>query len=458
MLIKGGHVVLSGDVILADILISQGRIQAVLEPGLTAIDTWEVAGDVFDATGLLIFPGVIDTHVHFSTSTAHMDTLQDVTRAAALGGTTTIVGYVRSTEGNIVSEIARQRDLTSACPIDVAFHAILTPQDDPERDVPALIEQGVRSFKLFMAYRKGGTGMDDQRLFETLKIVAKQGGMALVHAEDEDVIAATEAALVAAGRTHITDYPASRPVHTEVEAIRRALWLADLVSCPLYIVHVSTCEGLALITREKQRRLLDAATRRPVYAESCPKYLTLNETAYQTLGNIAKVAPPLRSAEEQQALHRAFLSGAIDAMGSDHSPHALERKQGASFLDVRASAPGAQTFFPVMLSQVLEESGDTNNIDALGSLQRTLSQRPAKIFDLYPQKGRIGPGADADLVFVDLEVTWEVTGDWLVSNSGFSLYEGRQLHGKPVHSMVRGRWVMRDGQLTCESGGQYLDR
>lgn len=471
-LVKGGHVVLPHGLAKMDILISQGRIQALVEPGVADTGAWAQADEIVDATRLVIFSGVIDTHVHFNTGTSHLDTIHDATRAAALGGTTTIVGHVRSTQGDIVGEIARQQELIKGCPIDVAFHGILTPQDDLVKIVPALIEKGVRSFKLFMTYQREGLGMDDRSLYMAFKEVAKWGGLPLVHAENPGIIAALQEELVAVGRTSITDYPASRPVHAEVEAIRRALWLAELANSPVYFVHVSSITGLELIAREKERRSVDLTLRPPVYAESCPKYLLLNDTAYQTLGGKAVVAPPLRSLEQQQALFQALLSGAIDTLGSDHSPHSVELKYGASFLAVQAGAPGAQTFFPVILSRVLEEQGAMGNLpgirgaangvkgrdDALYALQSVISLRPSKIFGLYPRKGWLGPGADADLVFVNPQRDWRVTRDWLISNSGFSLYEGKQLRGKAIHSMVRGRWVMRDGQLVCESGGQYLER
>lgn len=466
-LIRGGTVVLPNSVIKADILIAQERIQALLDRASADVNMWVEVDETIDAEGLMVFPGIIDSHVHFATGTPHCDTLIDVTRAAALGGVTTIVGHVWSPQGDILAEIARQRELVGCCPIDIAFHAILTPQEPPEDTVFPLIEQGVRSFKFFMAYQERGLRMDESSLYQAFRQVAKCGGLALIHAEHGDIIAAIEAELAAAERTAITDYPASRPVEAEVEAIRRSLWLAELAGCPLYIVHVSTAAGLNVIVQEKERYKLDPTARPPVYAETCPQYVLLNEESYETLGNKAKVAPPLRSKRDQQTLYRALLSGTVDTLASDHAPYPVELKDKASFLEVQGGAPGVQTLFPLILSRLLEEqrrvdSPFRDDKDASGAalvaLQRAMSLRPAEIFGLYPRKGWIGPGADADLVLVDPSRKWQVTKDWLVSNSGFSLYEGQALQGKPIHSLVRGRWVLRNEQLVNESGGQYLGR
>lgn len=471
-LVKGGYVVFPHGLTRMDILISRERVQALVEPGSADNILSIQETETIDATGQIIFSGIIDTHVHFNTGTSHCDTIQEATKAAALGGTTTILGHIRSMTGDVAGEIDRQRELVQECPIDVAFHAILTAQDDLPTVVPALIKRGVRSFKLFMAYQREGLGMDDQGLYMAFRQIAESGGLPIVHAENQGMITALEAELVAAGRTAVADYPASRAVYTEVEAVRRALWLAELARSPVYFAHVSSIAALDLVAREKQRLSLDAECRRPVYAESCPKYLLLDDGAYRTLGGRAVVAPPLRNSEQRQALFRALLSGAIDALGSDHSPHPAQLKEGTTFPEIRPGAPGAQTLFPVMLSRMLEEEGamatgayglQSTSESAvkehpLWTLQRTASLCPAKILSLYPRKGWLGPAADADLVFVEPHSSWEVTMDWLTSNSGFSLYEGRQLQGRAVHSMVCGRWVMRDGHLVGEKGGQYLGR
>jgi len=452
-----------------DVVIAKERVEALLAPDSPALRDVD---EVIDADGLILFSGIFDTHVHFETGTSHLDTLQNATRAAALGGTTTIIGHVRSPEGNLVAEVERQQSLVVDCPIDVAFHAIISQQDDVGKVVPALVERGVRSFKFFMPYADSGLGLDDRALYEAFEVIGRHGGVAVVHAEHPGLIAALEDALVATQRTTIPDYPASRPVETEVEAMRRALWLANRAGCPLCFAHVSSPAGLELVIERKAQRLLDANAHSGAYAECCPKYLLLNDGAYETLGGKAVVAPPLRSSEDQQALFESFLSGGVDVLGSDHSPHALEEKKGTSFLDVRAGAPGAQTFFPVLVSRVLEAASiagtgsehdersrwHRRRVDPLFALQLAASYGPAKLFGLSPRKGRIAVGADADFVFVDPRIAWSVTQDWLVSNAGFSLYENRELKGRAMHTMVRGRWVLRDGELVRRVGGQYMPR
>lgn len=455
LLIQGGRVVLPNHVVELDLLLANGRIHALLEPASSqrVFPTQEL--DTFDAGGLLIFPGVIDTHVHFETGSSHCDTLVDAANAAALGGTTTMLGHV-SSDTDLLKEIQRQREAVVNCPIDVAFHAIITPNQDPFEIIPELTKQGIQSFKFFMAYQNRGLGMDDTQLYEAFCAVAEVGGIALVHAEVDSMISVATQEMINRQATDFTDYSDSRPSTSEVEAIRRAIWLARQSGTSLYIVHVSTPEGLDLI--HQCRREEDARHPR-VYAETCPKYLLLNREAYGSLQGKGVVAPPLRSIEEQADLIQAFYQGRFDALGSDHSPHALELKTGSSFLEVRPGAPGAQTFFPVMLDTVLPR-GDQSQVtyDKLMVLQHATAAGPAKIFNLFPKKGHIGAGADADLVFIDPNCEWRVQKHDLRSNVGYSLYEGNTLRGQPVHSMVRGRWVMRDRALVSKKGGQYLGR
>lgn len=453
LLITGGQIILPCGPTAADIAISDGRIQALLAPGSVA-----QARQVVQAGGLLLLSGVIDTHVHYRTGTSHRDDIREATRGAARGGATTVLGYVRSTEGKLLEQVALQKALVPECPLDIAFHGAITSKEDWATAIPALIEQGIRSFKFYMAYQREGLGISERVLYEGFKLIARLGGVAIVHAEHPDIIEAQRDELIRAGRTRISDFGLSRPVAAETEAIRRALALAELAGCPLTIAHVSSMAGLALITEQKQRRLLNNQARPPVYAESCPQYILLNESALETMGANAIVAPPLRSPENQEGLLRALFSGAIDVLGSDHSLQAVMQKGGDSFVAVNVGAPGVQTFFPVLLSQALEEDAAGRDVHPLFALQRASSETPARVFGLYPRKGRLGVGADADIVFVDPAAQWTVTPEWEGVNAVFSLWQGRRLTGRPIHSLRRGEWLLRDGALATETGGEYLAR
>lgn len=454
-LIQGGLVVWPERVGRADLLLAGERIVALLAPDETPQMVGTAQVERVHAAGLLVLPGLIDTHVHFTTGTKHVDSLPQAAAGGALGGLTTLLGHVRSLDNDIVGEIARQRALVADCPIDVAFHAIIDPTDDVEQVIPALAAAGIRSFKFFMAYRREGTGMDDAQLLASFKQVAKVGGVALVHAEDDAAIQNIERDLAAAGRTDITDYPASRPAITEVEAIHRALHLAEMAGNALYIVHCSTAEGLCLLLKEKQRHLL--GQRPPVYVESCPQYLLLEESVYRTLGGIAKIAPPIRPESERATLYQALLAGIFDGLGSDHSPHPLSSKQGADFTQMRAGGPGVQSLVPVLLSALLaEDATNAGGTQAIRQLARCMSRNPAQIFGLSPNKGEIAVGAHADLLLVDPASEWQIDPAWLISNSGFSVFAGRQLQGRVVHSLVRNRWVLRERELVAQGGGIAL--
>lgn len=459
-LIIGGTIVLPQGLRQLDLYLSDGCIRAVAHQGVLKRELAVSNKDIYDASGLLIFPGVIDTHVHFETGSQHCDTLPDVAMAAALGGTTTLLGHVSGGQRGLLSEMGRQKDLIGNCPIDVAFHAILTPHEEPEEIVPQLAKMGISSYKVFMAYQNRGLGMNEAELYRAFRAVAKVQGVVLVHAETGELITALEQELIAKGTIDIPSYPLSRPEFTEVEAIRRALWLAEVANVRLYIVHVSTVGGLELIHRERQRAVLNS--RPPIYSETCPKYLLLNESSYRNpaLGGKAIVAPPLRSAVQQASLRQAFWSGAVDCIGSDHSPHPHTLKTASAFPEVKAGAPGAQTFFPVMLSDALrfvaQRQVDEVLPPVLTVLSEAISANPARIFGLARKSGRLEPGSDADFVFVDPSAETVINDALLCSNSGFSLYPGRELKGKPVHSMVRGRWIVKDTQLAQREGGIFL--
>jgi dihydropyrimidinase len=439
LVVAGGTVVSSAGRFAADVGVRDGRIVALGEELATA------GAEVIDASGSYVLPGVIDPHVH----PIHAETFGTVSEAAAVGGVTTLLHfiYVESDRGLVESlrEAREEGEATSL--LDFGLHARLT--DVPRRlpELPAAVEMGVRSFKLFTAYRSRGIMVEDDDLFAAMQAIADVGGLAMTHAENGAIIDVLESQFRATGRTRAEDYPHSRPAIAEAEAVHRVAVLARVAGCPLYVVHVSCIEALDEVTRAR-------SSGQEIYGETCPQYLALDaDEAMPRFGMKAKIAPPLRTRADIDELWRAVADRRIDIIGSDHSAYSEADKTPASgsMLDAGFGAPGLETMLPLM-----HEEGVNRGRITLERMVEVLAEAPARIFGL-PAKGGVMPGKDADLVIFDPEMEKTISDDDLHGRAYYSLYAGTKVRGVPRTVLQRGAKIVEDGRLVGGAGqGRFL--
>lgn len=449
-IVRGGRLVDSANVIEGDLCIRDGRIEAVVREAVPGPGT-----RVIDARGCFVLPGILDAHVH----PVYADNLQTLSLSAAHGGVTTLIHFVGSgkfaawgpkPEWSLEESIRHfQEEGERTSYLDFAFHAALAQADDYRRCVPAAVGLGVASFKMFLAYKSRGMMLTDDQLLDAMETIADAGALAMVHAENGSAIDHLEQKLIAAGKTAAEHYLPSRPSVLEAEATSRAVVLAHIAGCPLYVVHMSCREAVAVTTRAK-------AEGQRVFAETCPHYLVLTDEAVHRQGANAKIGPPLRTPADVDALWRYTRDGALDVVASDHGAHPPEakRKGGANIFAAPFGVPGAETLLPVVYHHGVHEGRIP-----ITRLVDLLAERPAKIFGLYPRKGTWQVGADADLVILDPAGSFTVTAGNQHSNAGYTAYEGMTLRGRVVRTMQRGRIVFEDGELRARPGwGRYLPR
>ena len=448
LLIRGGRAISPGtDGVPADIAIRNGKILGVLAPG-SGIS----AGEVLDASGLVIFPGVIDVHLHLGhgKDIARPRAPEDAARetaAAAAGGVTTFVPYLMATEPfeAIFEDVA---SVTQAgARIDFSYHFIISTEAQLA-GVPRYVrELGVPSFKIFMNNR-GGEGkrlglpdIDDGFLFRLCEAAAEHGGLVCPHPENIEAAWVLRDRLMALdpdGRGGLAAWNASRPPFLEADAVQRAGLFARQTGARLYIVHTSS--RLAL---EEGRRAREAGTR--ITIETCPHYLT--HSIEWARGDIGKINPPLRERSDCEALWRGIADGVIDTVATDHIHRDLSSKDGGIW-KASPGCPGIDTLLPVLLSE-----GHHKRKLPLGRIAELVAQAPAAAMGLSHRKGRIAVGLDADLAIVDVESEFTPRRDHLHSSAGYSIYEGVPLRGRVRHTLVGGRFVLRDHGLVADAVG-----
>ena len=448
--IEGGLVVAGGSAGAATVAISDGKIAALMAPGM--LPPGAAQARRVDATGTIVMPGVVDAHVHMRNFNLQADSYASVSAAAAFGGVTTIIPYQQGKVGMPVREfLTTLRDEGEAeSLVDFAMHCRLqAPERGVTRQFADAFDLGVTSFKMFMAYRKRGIMWDDYSLYEALDYIGQRGGMFCCHAENGDIIDYLEDKYQAEGRYTPDNYLAVRPPEAEAEATFRVTNIAKLANCPLYLVHMSTGRGIAI---GHQAQLAG----QKVFIESCPHYLTLTADEMKRQGGKTKIAPPLRERHDLEAVWQAVEDGTVQVIGSDHAPWPLENKSmpAERFSEIFFGAPTIETMLPLMYSEGVAKG----RID-LPRLVELLCETPARIFDLAPRKGSISVGADADLVLFDPKREWKVEANDMHSLSGYTPYEGWSIRGKVVSTMVRGEFVVQDGRLVQSPGyGEYLPR
>lgn len=455
LVIRNGDVALPGrEPERFDLAIRDGRIAAVLAPG-EAID----ARQTLDVAGLTVLPGVIDGHLHLGhghdiSRPRVADDAAGETAAAAVGGVTSFIPYLLSAEpySRIADEVI---EVTRAgARIDFGYHVVVATEDQLA-EIPRYVEEyGIPTFKIFMnnrgdeGARLGLPGIDDGFLLRLCEAAAKNGGMVNPHPENIEAAWVYRARLMERdpdGKGGLTAWNLSRPPFVEADAVQRAGLFARIAGAPVYIVHTSSREAL-----EAALRARDAGTE--IYIETCPHYLTHN--VEWSGGDVGKINPPVRDQEDCDALWEALGAGVIDTIATDHVHRDLRSKEGGIW-KAAPGCPGLETLLPVMLSE-----GHVKRGLPISLLVDMLSAGPARIMGIGDRKGAIQPGYDADLAIVDLEGTTEVRRESVVSSAGYSIYEGWDLDTRVVHTLVRGRVVVRDGTLVEDSRGTgaYLKR
>lgn len=442
--IKGGTVVTPQGTAETDIGIDGESISA-LAPGLSGHRE-------IDATGLIVLPGVIDAHTHMELpvrGSRSSDDFLSGTIAAACGGVTTIADFsVGTPDTTLPEEIETRLKAAAKAAIDYTLHGeVIGWQPGRETELVEAINLGVRTFKFYMTYSRSGRMSDDGTLFHAFAALARNSGRAMVHAENDAVINALTDALASKGELDIRALPRSRPAICEAEAISRAALIAQHTGVCLRIAHVSSQLGLDAAQTAR-------AAGGELIAETCPQYLLLDEQVYaKPDGHLYAATPPLRTQIDCQALWKGLSAGAIDVVATDHCPFTRDQKRWAgSFLELPYGLPGVETLLPLLLSD-----GVLQRRISLERLVELLGSGPAKALGIYPRKGAIAVGSDADLVFIDLAKEWTITADALHMHTDFNPYEGRKVVGSPVMTLSRGRIVFADSEFCGEAGwGRYI--
>ncbi len=446
------RIVTATEVFEGAVAIKDGRIVA-LGPQNVLPD----AANVIDARGKIVFPGAIDCHVHLG---PEYDDWRGGPEIAALAGLTTILVFVL-TEGaeTLPQSITRQKDEhEKSSVLDFGYHFILQNRLSVLEGIPEAVRMGVPSFKMFMTYKKRGDRMcSDDFICRALEVIGGAGGLAQFHCENGDVIAYLEDKALAAGKVAPTDFPATCPPWTEEEAINRVIHMGGLTNAPVYVVHLSTQLGLERIKRAQ-------ALGQRVFTETCPQYMLLSEQEMVKWGPLAKIGPPLRPAggRDREALWDGVAQGFISSVASDHSPRPKKMKEPGwknIFVDdagkvVPFGSPGLETLVPLVYGEGVVKRGLP-----LTWMARVLGENPARIFGLYPRKGAIRLGADADLTIIDPEpeVTIRVADHKGIA--GWTLYEGWPERGRPWMTLLRGEALLRNGKLEQAPGfGRFLAR
>ena len=449
--IHGGIVVLPDLCCESDVAVDKGRIVA-----LGTATSMPKAHRTVDAPGCYVLPGAIDTHVHIhwpflAATTA--DDYEAASIAAAIGGTTTIIDFAHPKMGAtpLLRVANRRGEAEGRAVIDYAFHCVLTDCSDRTlEDMTVLVADGVTSFKLYMAYRRRGIMVDDATMFTVMQKAASLGATVCVHAENGVVADASEARFVAEGRLAATDFALHKPNYVEAEAVDRAIFWARRAGARLCILHLSTADGLAAIRRARQQ---GAA----VVAETCPQYLLLSEEVYcQPNGHRYICSPPIRSRADVNALWEGLTEGSISMVGTDHCAFTTAAKDVGrdDFTRVPNGLPGVETRLPLLFSEGVARRRITVN-----HLARITSLNPAQEFGLFPRKGILAPGSDADIVLFDPVKKWTLSADSLHMASDWSPYEGLEIQGAPTMTISRGEVIVEQGEFVGSPGrGCFLQR
>ena len=446
LLLKGGTLVSARGTKKADVLISGEKIVAVGKH--LAADAQEI-----NVSGKLIFPGFIDAHTHFDlevSDTVTADDFEAGTKSAIAGGVTTVVDFATQNKGETLTDALNNWHMkafaNSSC--DYAFHmAISDWRDDIREELPAMFEQGVTSFKVYMIY--DAMELSDRAIYELMTELKQYGGIVGCHCENSGIIGKLREEAIARGDTAPVFHPRTRPDYTEAEAINRFLSIAKAADAPCIVVHLSTKAGYEEILRARQNGV-------KVYVETCPQYLLLDDSVYRnSFDESAKYicSPPLRKPEDNRALWGGLKAGNIDTVSTDHCSFTLEQKRAgeSDFTKIPNGGPGVE-HRPALIMTTFE--GQLGPMDYL----HLLSEGQARVFGMYPRKGALAAGSDADICVWDPSARWTISAANQHQAVDYTTYEGFEAHGRAKLVFVNGTLAVRDGEPTGEKPGSYVAR
>jgi dihydropyrimidinase len=454
-LITNGHIVTAVDSYTADILIDGATIAAIGK------DLGAIVGSVdrtIDAKGKLVIPGGIDPHTHMDLpfgGTSSSDDFETGTRAAAFGGTTTIIDFAVQSKGQ---ELHQALDTWFAkaegkATTDYGFHLIVTDlPDDRLPNLKSMIDQGVSSFKLFMAY-PGVFLVDDGTIFKAMTAAGENGGLVCMHAENGVVIDVMVKRAIAAGKTGPKYHALTRPTRAEAEGVHRAIAIAEMANAPVYIVHLSCYDSLKEVQNARDLGL-------PAYAETCPQYLFLDYSYYEQEGfEGAKyvMTPPLRDKSNQEKLWNGLKMNDLQVISTDHCPFCFKEQKELGrddFTKIPNGGPGVEHRMSLVF-----DGGVAQRRISLNRFVELTSTAAAKIFGLFPRKGTIAVGSDADIVIFDPEKEQTISAATHHMRVDYSAYEGRKVKGVSEIVLSRGNVIVENGKFFGKAGGgQFLKR
>ncbi len=410
------------------------------------------ADKVIDAEGCYVFPGFIDTHTHFDLEVGSTITADDFvtgTRAAVVGGTTTVLDFATQERGMTLMEAFHKwgkKAKNSSC--NYGFHMAMSEWNaDRIAEIPLMIENGITSFKMYMVY--DNMRLSDGVIYEAIQRLAREDCIIGIHCENDDIIKSRVKELKEAGKTASRYHAVSRPNVVEADGVGRLMDAAYLAGGPAWVVHLSTKEGLAIARRARERG-------QEVYLESCPQYLVLEESMYDAPDGAKFVmSPPLRSKEDQEALLNAMGAGEIDWIGTDHCSFTMEQKAAGKddFSKTPNGGAGVQNRAEIVYTRAVK--GGYIDMVKMGEL---LSTRAAKLFGMYPRKGTLQVGSDADIVVFDPRASHVIHAATNLHNCDNSSYEGYEAAGCARDVILNGTLVVENGKLIVPGKGEYVHR
>lgn len=451
LIIKNGILITPSDTFKGDVGIKNNKIVAVGDLN------GQCADKILDVQGMYVFPGIIDVHTHFEIigggGVKTADDFYSGTKAAAYGGVTTIIDFTKQEKGEFIGDANNRRLLEAkdkVC-IDFGLHSHFTDLSRKSFDaIPDVINDGYPTFKLFMTYKKAGFLIEDGELLETLRKTQNSNGMVMLHAENDSICEYYTEKYIDEGKVSPEYHAYSRPNIAEAEAVSKATLFTKETNSLLYIVHLSTAQGAQIIEEARNNGV-------KIMAETCPQYLILSDDKYlEANGHWHIASPPFRKKADQDKLWEGIVKGYIPVVSTDHCSFTTMQKDAGRdcFKNVPPGLPGTETLLPLM-----HHFGVNKGRISMNKLIEILCYNPAKIFGMYPNKGTLTVGTDADIVIFDPNKKVRLGADTLHMGSDYSPYDGIEVQGYPITTILRGNIIVNDGRFLGKKGfGEFIKR